>query len=248
MWFSIDEDIVQRIKVAGIFVIQSYKIITGTMMSLFIPQSCGDKICTLQENYENSNVYHKTVFYWNSLSMLSFFGYYLIELWREEWSIKYLDINNEKPDNYLKHIIVQQPKLDKKMDRMNKMYYYSLCGNGSIYLINLGLTGKMIQENYHSSATLSCYVSFSLLVLMKLYNSYVVAKESIKNDKMMSAYMSEFVSFNVLDKDYMEKHKLTITEDDLLIPIESVPEILPKDIELIVGEGTTTGEDSEESI
>ena len=83
---------------------------------------------------------------------------------------------------------------------------------------------------------------------MKLYNSYVVAKESIKNDKMMSAYMSEFVSFNVLDKDYMEKHKLTITDDDLLIPIDSVPEILPKDIELIVGEGTTTGEDSEESI
>ena len=79
---------------------------------------------------------------------------------------------------------------------------------------------------------------------MKLYNSYVVAKESIKNDKMMSAYMSEFVSFNVLDKDYMEKHKLTITDDDLLIPIDSVPEILPKDIELIVGEGTTTGEDS----
>ena len=38
---------------------------------------------------------------------------------------------------------------------------------------------------------------------MKLYNSWDVARQSIKNDKMMSAYMSEFVSFNVLDADYL---------------------------------------------
>ena len=62
----------------------------------------------------------------------------------------------------------------------------------------------MIKDTYHSSSTLSCFFSFVLLVLMKLYNSIIVAKESVHNDKMMSAYMSEFVSFNVLDKDYLE--------------------------------------------
>ena len=50
----IDEDIKQRIKVCGITVLQVYKIITGTMLSLFIPQSCGDKMCTLTENYEKT--------------------------------------------------------------------------------------------------------------------------------------------------------------------------------------------------
>ena len=222
---NIDEDILQRIKVAGIFLVQSYKIITGTMMSLFIPQSCGNQICTLKENYENTNVYHKTVFYWNSLSMFTFFGYYLMELWREEWSIKNLDIDNNLPDNHLKHIIVKRPKLDKTMDKMNHRYYQILRINGFIYFINLGLTGKMIQENYHSSATLSCYASFSLLVLMKLYNSYVVAKESVLNDKMMSAYMSEFVSFNVLDKDYIKKHNIKLNEDGDIISDEE--DILP---------------------
>ena len=51
---------------------------------------------------------------------------------------------------------------------------------------------------------MSCFVSFVLLVLMKLYNSLEVAHQSVKNDKMMSAYMSEFVSFNVLDPDYIK--------------------------------------------
>ena len=61
----IDQDIIQRVKVAGIFLLQIYKVTTGTMLSLFIPQSCdseeSSRICSLQENYENADGYHKTV-------------------------------------------------------------------------------------------------------------------------------------------------------------------------------------------
>ena len=211
----IDEDIVQRIKVAGIFLLQVYKVTTGTMLSLFIPQSCQDesltnhsdtdsRICSLQENYENADGYHQTVMYWNAFSFITFFTYYMIELRREEWAIKFLDIDNDKPDNSLKEIIVKEPQLDKKMDRLNLWYYRTLLFNCGVYGINLGLSAKLVKDGYHSSSTLSCFASFSLLVLMKLYNSLEVARQSVKNDKMMSAYMSEFVSFNVLDKDYVE--------------------------------------------
>jgi len=200
----IDEDIVQRIKVAGIFLLQIYKVTTGTLLSLFVPQSCNNQICTIQENYDNSDGYHKTVLYWNMFSMFTFFTYYLIELRREEWAIKWLDIDNDKPDNHLKHIIVKEPILDKKMDSLNKFYYRSLLFNCGVYGINLFLSIKLIKDGYHSSSTLSCFISFVLLVLMKLYNSVVVAHQSVKNDKMMSAYMSEFVSFNVLDADYVK--------------------------------------------
>ena len=68
----------------------------------------------------------------------------------------------------------------------------------------------MIQDSYYNNSTISCFMSFVLLVMMKLYNSFVVAYQSVKNDKMMSAYMSEFVSYNVLDEDYvMEKYNGT---------------------------------------
>tara|TARA_Y100000996_G_scaffold343559_1_gene281208 strand:+ start:62 stop:355 length:294 start_codon:yes stop_codon:yes gene_type:complete len=67
------------------------------------------------------------------------------------------------------------------------------------------MTIKMIQSNYYNNSTLSCFASFTLLVLMKLYNSLSISKESVKNDKMMSAYMSEFVSYNVLDQDYVNE-------------------------------------------
>ena len=219
----IDVDIMQRFKVAGIFFLQVYKVTTGTMLSLFIPQSCDDRICSLSENYENTEPYHQVVFYWNALSMFTFFTYYLIELRREEWAIKYLDINNDKPDNSLKEIIRMEPVLDKKMDSLNIYYYNFLRLNCVVYFMNICLSIRMINESYHSSSTLSCFFSFVLLVLMKLYNSVIVARASVKDDKMMSAYMCEFVSYNVLDKDYVESKEASL--------LQELDEIVQEDIE-----------------
>ena len=74
----------------------------------------------------------------------------------------------------------------------------------------MGLTIKMMNDSYYNNSTLSCFISFSLLVMMNLYNSLSVGYQSIKNDKMMSAFMSEFVSYNVIDEDYvMEKYNGT---------------------------------------
>ena len=267
--FNIDPDIIQRVKVAGLFVLELYRVTTGTMLSLFIPQSCGNEIngddnhvCTLQENFNNADGYHKTVLYWNMFSLFTFFSYYAVELRREEWAIKYLDIDNDKPDNSLKEIIVKEPVLDKKMDKLNLIYYRSLLFNCGVYTINLGLTGKLIKDGYHSSSTLSCFTSFSLLVLMKLYSSLEVARQSVKDDKMTSAFMKEFVSYNVLDSDYLEnkekeKQNLKDPEKGPIILLDPValtdkpplsipkPELIPKqldlgDIDCIVEEEETT--------
>ena len=218
--FGLDEDMKQRFKVAGTFFLQIYKVTTGTMLSLFIPQKCDDHICSLKENYENADVYHKMTFYWNALTMLLFFSYYMIELKREEWAIKFLDIDNDKPDNSLKEIIKTDPQLDKKMDQLNLLYLRTLGTTCFFYGINLAITVKMIKDTYYSSSTLSCFISFSLLVLMKLYNSLIVALESVKNDKMMSAYMCEFVSFNVLDKDYIASKQVLLEDSEKQVEIQ----------------------------
>ena len=40
--------------------------------------------------------------------------------------IKYLDIDNTLPDNYLPTILSLFPKIDKKLDKINKTYYYTV--------------------------------------------------------------------------------------------------------------------------
>ena len=208
----IDVDIVQRFKVGGLFILQMYKVMTGTLLALFVPQKCGDNICTIQENIDDSDHFHEMVLSWNILTSVLFIGYYLLELRREEWSIKYLDIDNDKPDNSLKEVIIKYKDLDVKMDRINKYYYNVVRVTIFFYVINNLLSIRLLKDKYYSSTTLSCFFSFSLLVGMKLYNSYTVAKNSVLYDKMTSAYMTEFVSYNVIDSDYLQNIEKKNTE------------------------------------
>tara|TARA_B100002019_G_C21271235_1_gene602440 strand:+ start:3960 stop:4625 length:666 start_codon:yes stop_codon:yes gene_type:complete len=214
---KIDQDIIQRIKVTGIFCLQFYKVLTGTMLSLFIPQACYEsisdgseiiyteevRICTLSQNFENNEIYHRLTLYWNSISFLCFIYCYLLELKRESWAIKFLDVDKDKSDNALKEIIVNEPKLDKRMDKLNRLYFYGLSVTSVVYAINVLMMINVLYQDYHSMSTISCFISFTLLVQMKLYNSLSIAYKSVKNDTMLSAFLTEFVSFNVLDKDYI---------------------------------------------
>ena len=199
----LDVDIIQRFKVGGLFFLQVYKVMTGTLLALFVPQKCGDSICTIDENLNDNDDFHMKVLSWNILTSVLFLGYYILELRREEWSIKYLDIDNDKSDNSLKEEIVKYKDLDVKMDRMNRYYYNIVRVTIVFYIINNLLSMRLLKDKYYSSTTLSCFFSFSLLVGMKLYNSFCVAKNSVLHDKMTSAYMTEFVSYNVIDSDYL---------------------------------------------
>jgi len=210
----LDVDIVQRFKVGGLFILQMYKVMTGTLLALFVPQECGDHICTIQENIDDSDRFHEMVLSWNILTSVLFIGYFLLELRREEWSIKYLDIDNDKPDNSLKEVIIKYKDLDEKMDRINKYYYNIVRVTIFFYIINNLLSIRLLKDKYYSSTTFSCFFSFSLLVGMKLYNSYTVAKNSVLYDKMTSAYMTEFVSYNVIDSDYLQKIENNLTKKD----------------------------------
>ena len=138
-----------------------------------------------------------------------------------------MKIGNNLPDNHLKSVIVKEKELDKQMDRLNIIYYRIILITAFSYFINLLLTIRLLKKNYHSVSTLSCFASFSLLVMMKLYNSITVGYYSVKYDKMMSAYMSEFVSFNVLDEDYVKSKELLLDKPKKPEEKVDIEDILP---------------------
>ena len=67
---------------------------------------------------------------------------------------------------------------------------------------------------------------------MKIYNCYYIATHSIANDKALSAYMTEFSSFNVIDPDMLtlEDKKQdygTSKEGEKNEVLEPLPEMIP---------------------
>ena len=200
---KVDNDTKERLKVLLIFLLQSYKVIMGSMLTLFVPQVCDNGgVCSLVDNITKEGDLHRASLGINFSSMVSFMICYYIELQRENWCIKYLDISDDYGDNNLPLVLKDMPELEVKLHEINDKYYYSSQITAALYILNLIVSTVSIYEHSAGASTVTSYISFVLLVLFKLNNAIAISKDSKNNNMALSAYMTELQSFNVLDEDY----------------------------------------------
>ena len=220
---KVDVDTKERMKTIFIFLLQSYKVLMGSMLVLFVPQSCGDSVCSITDNLYREGDLHRTSLAFNFLSTLCFITCYTIELNRENWCIEHLDISDDYGDNNLPLVLKERPELEMALHKINDRYYYSSQITAGVYSVNLILSTTSIYFNNAGTTTITAYMSFVILILMKLYNSIFVSNDSKKNNMALSAYMSELQSYNIIDKDYVinsedvetvSEYKYKISSDD----------------------------------
>ena len=90
---KIDVDTKERLKIILIFLLQSYKVAMGSMLTLFVPQMCGNNVCSLTDNLAKNDGLHVTTLSLNFISLIAFTLCYHSELQRENWCIHHLDID-----------------------------------------------------------------------------------------------------------------------------------------------------------
>ena len=204
---KIDMDMKERINIFMLFLLQSYKVLMGSMLLVFVPQSCGDDehVCSITEIVQSDDVLNRVGMGVNSVTTFIFILYYFVELHRENICIQYLDIDQNKGDNNLSNEIGNYPVIRNKIIKMNNLYYSSTMTALVAYSGNLILSTVILYKNYYGMATTTSYMSFVILILIKLYNSYFISMDTKYNFNSLSAYMTEFQSFNVIDKDYRTK-------------------------------------------
>jgi hypothetical protein len=213
--FSVDTK--ERLKVGALFIFQSYKVIMGSMLSLFVPQLCeNEEVCTISDNllHHDNDVFHQVTLGFNFLSVLLFIGVYVIELKRENWCVKYLDIDHNIPDNNLESIIKDKPDLLLPLSKHNTLYFKSIFITSIIYSINLALSSILIYDNYAGIPSVTSYMSYVVLILLKIYNSLCISYDSMKNNKALSAYIIEFTSYNKIDVDHAHKYEIESNKTD----------------------------------
>ena len=220
---KIDIDTKERFKTIFIFLLQSYKVLMGSMLVIFVPQMCdNNKVCSITDNFYKTGSLHRGSLGINFLSTLAFTICYVIELQRENWCIEYLDIDDNFGDNNLPLVLKDNPTLETALHKINDRYYYSAHVTAIIYMINLIVSSVSIYQHSTGSPTYTAYLSFVILILMKLYNAVFISRDSKSNNMALSAYMTELQSFNVMDKDYVEKNKTNTNQsyqDDKQSPL-----------------------------
>lgn len=213
---KVDQDLKERLKIGALWVFQSYKVIMGSLLILFVPQKCEelveysgstdgeyqDVICSVSDNLNKTDdMFHNITLGFNFLCVGLFLITYVVELRREHWCVKHLDINHDFPDNHLDDIIDQKPELKLELRKRNSRYFKITSLTSGVYAINLILSSIIIYDNYVGIQAVTSYTSYVALILLKIYNSLFISYDSLHNDKALSGYITEFSSFNVFDED-----------------------------------------------
>ena len=92
------QDFKQRINLIFNVLIELYRILSCSLLILFIPQKCDQTLCSIYENlHRNGDIFYNVALTINFITLISFFILYGLEIIRENIFIKYLDVNTMLP-------------------------------------------------------------------------------------------------------------------------------------------------------
>lgn len=200
---KLDNDMKQRLTTIASFLLEFYKVLMATLLGIFVPQMCNDSICSYSQNIYNTDSLHIAMNICNSITFISVIVFYGYELNRENWSIKYLDIDKTKPNSNLDHEIEQYPNLKSKLHIINKHYQHSVYTALGLMIINFLLSAIVIGITNPSTQTGATFVSFFLLVIGKLTAAKSIADKSLKKERVYSSYLKTTKTYNTIDTDHV---------------------------------------------
>ena len=195
-------DTKQRITSGFTFILEFYKVLMGSFISLFIPHQCNDHVCSLSENMSGEDDFRTVCVILNFISCLMLVNLYYVELRRENWCITYLDIDPKQPNNNLDTEIENYPEFKKEMKKINESYKKRAIICVGAQGLNIFLSTVDAVTNWAGSFALGPLISYIILVLTKLYNTYFISTTSLKKERAYSAYLTTSKTYNTIDEDH----------------------------------------------
>jgi len=200
-----NQDSQQRMGVISTIFLELYKMVTSSLLVLFIPQSCKGELCTITQNmkWNPKHRFYNSGLVFNFITLAIFSSLYIIEFIRENRLIKYLDVNqslptsNEEVGKTLNLIPVDKKNKILFIDKCYQIIGYTAIG---IFSVNSILSGIIVNKYYLGSQTNTSLVTSILFMITKFVNVYSIVNTA--KNVFYSAYLKTNVQFNDLDEQY----------------------------------------------
>jgi hypothetical protein len=220
-FFHLSEDTKQNYKSFFSLILESSKVLMAALLVVFVPQKCpenADQLCTFSDNFTDLTGFNAFVLAFNFLTLAFFIYQYKIEYNREKWCIKYLDIDENKPNTYLKEELKRYESIEDEMKELNTKYLKYTLITIFLYFINFLLSAILIYAFYYLDyRSITVLLTNIVLVVDKLYNAYSISLQSVEQELACSAYMKTAVVFNRVDEDYrlLTNEELQVVEREI---------------------------------
>lgn len=196
-----DQDFQQKLGVSVTVLLEFYRVMIASFLILFVPQKCGDHVCTISENAETgSDHLYNAGFSFNCITLIAFMAMYFSEIKREGKLIAYLDVNpkcksdNESVGEVLQRLPTERSKTILFYDNLyQKTGYFAL----TCFVVNTTLSGIVIYKYYLDDKTTSTFITSVLFMITKMADVY----STVKTEKNIfySAYLKGKIQYNDLD-------------------------------------------------
>ena len=202
---KLELDTKQRINACIAFMLEFYKILMGTFLTVFVPHGCGyQKICTLSYNVRNVDPFHRMALGFNIFSFVTFLVMYGIELKRENWCITYLDMDPTKPIENLDVEIETYPVLKENMHRLNHRYKSLVVTCSVVQVANIAISVTDIGRYWAGMSSFTPLLGYILLIGMKMHKTRARATASLRSERAYSAFLSGPKTYNAIDRDHRD--------------------------------------------
>jgi len=200
--FLKNQDLMQKIGMTPTVLMELYKVMVSSFLILFVPQKCGDHVCSLNENMVAENDLYTSGLVINFITMFSFLVFYFIEVKRENRLITYLDVNPSKAsDNDSVGKVLEILPIDKKNNIIDLDKKYQRAGWFvlGMFMLNTIISGFVVYEYYLDNQTTSTYITNILFMVTKLGDIYAIT--NTEQNIFYSAYLKNKLQYNDVDPD-----------------------------------------------
>ena len=220
-----DQDFTQKMNVYVSFIFELYRVVMGSFLILFVPQKCGEELCTMFEPVNAGNQLTDAAFGVNIATFCMFLCMYYAEITRENKMITYLHVNIEEPCDYdaVGEALLKLPA-EKKQDILVWDKRYLRTGQVALFgfVANVALSTVVIYDNFLDSKTTSALITNILFMALKINETYSITNTS--ENIFYSAYLNERVQFNDADPDKIVEIEDSNESTKLVKPEESAVE------------------------
>jgi hypothetical protein len=198
--------------------LDTYRILIGSFYSIFVPQTCPDykeplrlngtevamtyHTCTLEDNVSDLTTYNKAVIGLNALTAACMAVAFIIEVRRENWMIKHLDVDAKKADDNLATEIVTYDRLKASLLRKNHQYKVAFYVVGATNVMNLITSAVLVADYFDGLKTVTTFLTNALLIVLRITKSIQISRTCEKEMKAQSVFLSEQTTFNTIDAAY----------------------------------------------
>lgn len=198
-----DQDFMQKIKVSGALLFEFYRVMMGAMLIIFVPQQCGDHVCSMSENITREDGgMSEAAFIANLVTLATFLVMYYFEVKRENALINNLEVNTDKPrsnEAVGEHLLAMPENLRELVWGLDHEYQITAGAAMVCFLANTALSLIPIMNHYLDSKTISVLVTNVMFMGLKLTDVY--STTNTEKNIFYSAFMTRKVQFNDVDPD-----------------------------------------------